>query len=144
MRTAWLLAILLCAQFTPSLDRDPVKLLAGCYELRVLPTRPPDLVKKPLLLPRKFQLASEHTKSFGFVAKNLDPKVEWDLPISFWTAKDTDSVQISWGTGYVGYTVLLKRSGETFRGNADYFDDTGGHDSRDVVAKTVNCDQPKK
>ena len=145
MKSLYLLAILLIAQAAPTHDRDPIKVLAGCYELRVLPTVPPDFIKKPLRLPRKFRLTSEPGgKPSGFVAQNLDPNVEWLLLFSSWTAKDADTVQIVWGTGYVSYTVRLKRSGDDFHGKADYFDDTGGSDSHDVIANTVNCVQRKK
>ncbi len=144
MMGLYLLAILLAAGPVPDQDRDPIKVLAGCYELRVLPTKPPDLIKKPLRLSRKFRLTPEPGgQPSGFVAKNLDTKVEWELLFASWTAKDADTIQIVWGTGFVGYSVRLKRSGADFRGKADYFDDTGGADSKDVVANTVDCEQTK-
>jgi hypothetical protein len=138
MRNVWLLPLLMAVHLASAQD-NAVKSLAGCYELRVLPTRPPDLFKKPFRLPRKFSLTTQSGHPSGFAAHNLDTKVEWDVPFSSWTAKDANTLQITWSTGYVSYTIHLKRSGEEFHGKADYFDDTGGADSKEVVANMVEC-----
>jgi hypothetical protein len=144
MRKFWLLMFLLAVRLGSAQEVDPLRSLAGCYELRVLRPSPLDFVNADVRLPRKFSLTTQANSPFGFVAKNLDPRVEGDSFISFWTAKDKDTLVITWSTLFSGYKVHLKRSGEEFRGTAEYSsDDTGGSESHDVVANTAQCEQKK-
>jgi hypothetical protein len=143
MRKVWLLSFLLAVRAASAQGSDPVKSLAGCYELRLLPSDTSPYSPKPLRLPRKFSLTVQHNHP-DFLANNLDTKVEWDLPFSSWTAKDVNTLDILWSTGFVGYRVHLKRSAKEFLGKADYFDDTGDDASQDIVATVVQCKPQKK
>jgi hypothetical protein len=126
--------------------------LAGCYRLQVLGWHV--LSEANMRLPRRFILATQPYPHSGsrFVARNLDLKVQWDLPLSSWSAKDDDTLQITWSTGFVGYDVQVIKSGSEFRGLAHYFTDTDANlsptltpsNSLSVVIRRADCQDTTK
>jgi hypothetical protein len=82
------------------------------------------------VLPKRFLLTSQpfryHKESAEkiFAARNLDPKIRWDLSLSSWTVTDDGYLKIVWSTGYVGYGVKLGWNKGSYRGTAHYWTDT--------------------
>ena len=124
----------------------------GCYELHVVGERQTKTKNTEDLFPRRFQLVMRPSADKdGFAVRTLDPKVADSslmASMSSWNANLDGTLSIVWSTGYVGYSVRLKRSGTELRGTAHYFTDTDpfpptNRDSS-VVAQRVECKVSEK
>lgn len=112
MSKLYLLPILATAGLASAQETPVVKQFAGCYGLRVV-AHPTTKNRDVNVLPKRFQLTS-HASPYRnnpakklFRARNLDPKIRWDLPLSYWTVTEDGYLEIDWSTGYVGYGVKL-------------------------------------
>lgn len=124
---------------------------AGCYELHVVGERQTKTKNTEDLFPRRFQLVMRPSDKDGFAVRTLDPKVADSslmASMSSWNANLDSTLRIVWSTGYVGYSVRLKRSGPELRGTAHYFTDTDPFPptNRDLsaVAQRVECKVSEK
>lgn len=114
---------------------------AGCYQLNVKGLHPAKTYGDQFL-PKRFQLTTRPLKE-GFVVRNLDPSVRWDLPLAFWDVKNESRLEITWSTGFVGWEIQLVGSYTAgLRGTARFFTDTDLHPSRakSVVVHAVDCE----
>ncbi len=61
-----------------------------------------------------------------------------------WNVTDEGKVEIAWSTGFVGWVILLSKSGANLRGTAHYFTDTDDPNKPSrpvtVVAHSVDCE----
>jgi hypothetical protein len=142
-----LLVVLLIAygQWGLAQDREP-QAFVGCYDLRVeRQKRVVDSYRREIL-PKRFELKAEHVYG-GFAVKNLDSKIRWDLPLSSWRVKDDGDIEITFSTGYVGWTIQMKKSGAEFRGTARFFTDTDSlpskRDPLQSVAHKLRCEDAR-
>lgn len=102
MGLALISILLITVQVFGQTTNEAVKDFAGCY--RLLPISP---IGHPHDFPREIQLT---TKSFSgnswYVVRNLDSVSSAHWPFSFWIP-DHQRLEISWGTGFVGYDAKL-------------------------------------
>ena len=96
---------------------------SGCYVLRI----PPGKTRKQIYkdLPRRFRLTLLPGDENYFMVQALDTKDRERWPFSSWQMQADDTVNVSWGTGFVGYEVLLTETGSRLQGTAQYYTDDG-------------------
>lgn len=147
MRAVTLLWLVACAMlpsaFVRTAGNTSPESWAGCYELRVAP----DDAKKELWgrIPRRFELLAkpiggplEGAQWFDIKSFDLGPLLEgepWfgleslDTPrdwlVLLWTTESDDEMLIGFGTGFVGYSLKIKRSGTVLVGTAQPASDDG-------------------
>lgn len=152
-RVFWLVLLLVTPRFAIAQESTVAKSyflarpFAGCYELRV-PAWDEARAKQNDLLPTRFQLTLQldrPIKERRFVAQNLDSKVHYYLT-SGWKANSDGTLDLFWGTGFVGYTIQLTGSARELRGTALYWTDTDpippvqtNRNTVTVVANRVEC-----
>ena len=127
----WLLAsVMTPSAFAWAAGNSSPESWAGCYELRVAPADE----KKEVWgrLPLWFQLLTEprgeplegaqwfETKK---IDNPLDPLNGWFPPV--WKPDGEDVASIDLGTGFVGYSLKIKKSGTVLAGTATPFSDDG-------------------
>lgn len=140
MKGLFLIFLLTCGYIAAAQDSKAAQAFAGCYELRVEGWRS-FILDSP---PRRFQLTTRPVES-GFEARDLDSK-RWEgsTTLTAWNVTDEGKVEIGWSTGFVGWDILLSKSGANLRGTAHYFTDTDdlNKPSRPltVVAHSVDCE----
>jgi len=133
MKGLFLIFLLTCGIVVTAQDSKATQAVAGCYELETEGWRG-WLFRFPGP-PRRFELTED------FEAKDLDTKQRWVLA-SFWRVTDKGKVVIAWSTGFVGWSILLSKSGTDLRGTADYYTDIDSGTTRHpepVVAHPVDC-----
>ena len=123
MKTLFAILLIAYGQAGHAQDREAVTSLVGCYELRVERHQYVFDNAGHDVLPKRFELKAEHVYG-GFAVKNLDPKIHWDLSLSSWRLKGEGDIEITFSTGYVGWTIQLNKSGSEFSGTARFFTDT--------------------
>lgn len=143
MKTLFAILLIVCGRTALAQDRGAVQAFVGCYELRVERKRYIFDNEGRDVLPKRFELKAEHFNA-GLVAENLDPNVRFDLPLSSWRIKSEEGIEITFSTGFVGWTIQLNKSGSEYRGTARYFTDTDSQVSkRDAlrsVAQKLRCE----
>jgi hypothetical protein len=112
---------------------------AGCYELQVAQQDSHNQVWGKL--PRRFRLLTKCVHLAGepdfCKMKLLDASDHW---ISSWSLDNDDTLKLEWGTGVVGYSVTLKKSGSEFVGTAQPWSDDGGHFPKLIVdVRAIAC-----
>jgi len=127
MKALLLIFLLACGHVVTAQDSKAAQAFVGCYELEVEGWQ--RLLGSDV--PRRFELKED------FEAKDLDTKQRWGFA-SFWNVKN-GKTEILWSTGFVGWHLLLSKSGTDLRGTADCFTDFGFHSHRTVVAHPVDC-----
>ena len=144
----WLMCVLLFV--TSALAVDSARQWAGCYVLRLSPDRP-DAYRN---LPRQFRLNTQpiygdsfslEVQDFGLLDFSvLEPIENREWPFSSWKPGPGKTITIDWGTGFVGYTVSLKKAGEHFTGVALYHTDDGRiYPELPVEARRIGCKRGK-
>jgi hypothetical protein len=115
----------------------------GCYELRIEGS-PPFTSGEYNVLPRRFQLTDQPSIRGRFIAKNLDSKIRWDLPLSSWVVNPNGSLDIVFSTGFIGWNLQMAGSRTDLRGSGRHFNDTDLHPSGSarVSAHVVKCQEP--
>ena len=157
MLKLYLLLILAGTGLASAQESSVAKQFAGCYVLRVVAQHPAKM-RDVDVLPKRFQLTS-HPYRYDkdpegklFTARSLDPKIRWDLWLSFWTVTDDGYLQIEWSTGYVGYRVKLGWNKDSYQGTAHLWTDTDPQpldqfttrNSKAVRVNRVECKDSKK
>ena len=141
MKTLFVMLLIAYGQVGLAQDSEAIYAFVGCYELRV--EKQEHVVNYGRdVLPRRFELKAEHAYG-GFAVKNLDPKVRWSLPLSSWHFTGKGDIEITFSTGYVGWTVQLKKWASEFRGTARFFTDTDPISKRNPlqsVAHMLRCE----
>ena len=137
--------LVICAQEALAQDRGAEQTFVGCYELRIEGRPRIDYANQ--FLPKRFELKNKHVYG-GLVAENLDTRVHWDLSFSSWHVNRDGSLTIDWSTGYVGWTIQLKRSGaDDLGGTAHYWTDTDSdlliRRTSPVIVRNAKCDELK-
>lgn len=139
MKGLFLIFLFTCGYIAAAQDSKAAQAFAGCYELRVEGWRSV-ITSSP---PRRFQLTTRPAES-GFEARDLDSKEHWNLQLTAWNVTDEGKVEIGWSTGFVGWGILLSKSGSNLRGTAHYFTDTDDPNKPSrpvtVVAHSVDCE----
>ena len=146
MKMLLVILLIACGQAGLAQDSEAVQAFVGCYELRVDRHQYVFNNYGREFLPKRFELKAEHVNG-GFTVKNLDSTMRWDLPLSSWRFKDQGDIEITFSTGYVGWTIQMNKSGSEFRGTARFFTDTDSTLSRRdplrSVAYKVKCEDAR-
>ena len=136
-----LIIVVACCQISYGQDRNPLA-FAGCYELQAEGQH--TYLSNYGVVPRRLQLTVERDGTSGMFIAKRDSSVR--AASLHWHIKPDGSIEVSpsgiWITD--GWFIQLNRSGEEFRGTAQYWTDTGTGRAFGVVGHKVACSQPRK
>jgi hypothetical protein len=121
--------------------------IQGCYELTLSAWRPNlNLGEDAVFVtpPHRIQLFAERGtqgwESEGFVVKpapGLAPSIHRG---SYWSPKNSQSIEIVWTTGFSGLAMILKIEGTDLRGEArSFWDFPRRQQKADIAARRVEC-----
>jgi hypothetical protein len=121
--------------------------IQGCYELTLSAWRPNlNLGGDAVFVtpPHRIQLFAERGtqgwESEGYVVKpapGVAPSIHRG---SYWSPKDSQSIEIVWTTGFSGLAMILKIEGTDLRGEArSFWDFSRRQQKADVTARKVEC-----
>jgi hypothetical protein len=146
MKTLLVILLIAYGQAGLAQGREGVQAFVGCYALRVERHQYVFANYGREFLPKQFELKAEHVYG-GFAVKNLDSNMRWGLPLSSWRFKDEGDIEITFSTGYVGWTIQMNKSGSEFRGSARFFTDTDStlskRDPLGSVAHKLRCEETR-
>lgn len=124
------------AQVAPS-----IQAFAGCYEAEWTPANPFSThFGNALKPPMKFVLTSAPVEA-GAKEFALEGADGWNATFTSWERVDDSHVRLTWGTGFVGITVLLSRGADgSLEGVANTFSDVPEKPATARVrARRIDC-----